>query len=121
MGLPGGNRPVLLGAALVWLKFPKRDEERRLLAAYQAEDAAEPAPTPEVAPDTQPATWPLLRLEIRGEVKNEKHEQRERGDDQQSAHDDVRGTPTPAKTNLVVPQTVHVAVLSPRTPGDETA
>ena len=30
---------VLLGAALVCLKFPKRDEERRLLASYQAEDA----------------------------------------------------------------------------------
>jgi len=30
---------VLLGAALVFLKFPKRDEERRLLASYQAEDA----------------------------------------------------------------------------------
>src|SRR6185312_1138649 len=26
---------VLLGAVLVWLKFPKRDEERRLLAEYQ--------------------------------------------------------------------------------------
>jgi MFS family permease len=30
---------VVLGAALVFLMFPKRDEERRLLAAYQAEDA----------------------------------------------------------------------------------
>jgi MFS-type transporter involved in bile tolerance (Atg22 family) len=30
---------VLLGAALVWFKFPKRDDERRLLAEYQAEDA----------------------------------------------------------------------------------
>jgi MFS family permease len=47
---------VVLGAALVWLKFPKRDEERRLLAAYQAEDAGEPAPAPEVTPDPQPAT-----------------------------------------------------------------
>ena len=47
---------VVLGAVLVWLKFPKRDEERRLLAAYQAEDAAESAPTPEVAPNPQPAT-----------------------------------------------------------------
>ena len=31
---------VLLGAALVWFKFPKRDDEQRLLAGYQAEDAA---------------------------------------------------------------------------------
>ena len=31
---------VVLGAALVFLAFPKRDQERRLLAAYQAEDAA---------------------------------------------------------------------------------
>jgi MFS transporter, DHA2 family, multidrug resistance protein len=39
---------VLLGATLVFLMFPKRDEETRLLAAYQAEDSgataeAEPA------------------------------------------------------------------------------
>jgi hypothetical protein len=47
---------VLLGAALVWLKFPKRDEERRLLTEYQAEDAAEPSSAPEVMPDPQPAT-----------------------------------------------------------------
>jgi MFS family permease len=31
---------VLLGAALVWFKFPKRDDEQRLLAEYAAEDAA---------------------------------------------------------------------------------
>jgi DHA2 family multidrug resistance protein-like MFS transporter len=39
---------VFLGAALVFFMFPKRDEERRLLASYQAEDAAgasEPAHT----------------------------------------------------------------------------
>jgi DHA2 family multidrug resistance protein-like MFS transporter len=30
---------VVLGAALVFLMFPNHDEERRLLAAYQAEDA----------------------------------------------------------------------------------
>jgi MFS transporter, DHA2 family, multidrug resistance protein len=47
---------VLLGAALVWLKFPKRDEERRLLASYQAEDTAEPAPMPEALVDPEPAT-----------------------------------------------------------------
>jgi MFS family permease len=31
---------VLLGAALVFLKFPRRADERRLLAAYHAEDTA---------------------------------------------------------------------------------
>ena len=31
---------VLLGAALVWFKFPKRGDEQRLLAGYQAEDSA---------------------------------------------------------------------------------
>ena len=30
---------VLLGAALVWFKFPRRDDERALLEHYQAEDA----------------------------------------------------------------------------------
>lgn len=35
---------VLLGAALVWFVFPRRDAERALLAAYEAEDAP-------VAPD----------------------------------------------------------------------
>lgn len=30
---------VLAGAALVWFAFPKRDDERRLLDAYHAEDA----------------------------------------------------------------------------------
>ena len=29
---------VLLGAALVFLKFPKHEEEERLLASYRAED-----------------------------------------------------------------------------------
>ena len=33
---------ILLGFALVYLKFPKRDDERALLARYQAEDAAAP-------------------------------------------------------------------------------
>jgi MFS transporter, DHA2 family, multidrug resistance protein len=50
---------VLLGATLVFLKFPRADEEKRLLAAYEAEDkAAETAtgavPTGAAAP--QPAT-----------------------------------------------------------------
>ncbi len=29
---------ILLGAALVFLRFPRREEEQRLLAQYQAED-----------------------------------------------------------------------------------
>lgn len=37
---------VLIGAALVFLRFPARDEERRLLAEYQALDAASVAGTP---------------------------------------------------------------------------
>jgi hypothetical protein len=31
---------VVLGAALVFFRFPKRDEERRLLAQYHQEDGA---------------------------------------------------------------------------------
>jgi MFS family permease len=34
---------VLLGAALVFLKFPKNEDEKRLLAAYHAEDQGEAA------------------------------------------------------------------------------
>jgi len=43
---------VLGGAALVFVMFPKRDEERRLLAQYQAMDTAEPTvgPSPSAAP-----------------------------------------------------------------------
>ena len=33
---------ILLGAALVFFLFPKKDDEQRLLAEYQAEDAAAP-------------------------------------------------------------------------------
>src|SRR5262249_42694321 len=36
---------VLLGATLVYLKFPRREEEERLLAEYHAEDTGEPAPS----------------------------------------------------------------------------
>ncbi|HKG38483.1 MAG TPA: MFS transporter [Conexibacter sp.] len=36
---------VLLGAALVWFRFPKHDEERALLAEYHAEDTAAAAPS----------------------------------------------------------------------------
>jgi MFS family permease len=43
---------VLLGATLVFFKFPKREQERRLLAEYQVEDA--PA-TPEKPPAADPA------------------------------------------------------------------
>ncbi len=42
---------VLLGATLVFFMFPKREEERSLLAQYQAEDtAAPPEPPPEGVP-----------------------------------------------------------------------
>ncbi|HEY7691856.1 MAG TPA: MFS transporter [Gaiellaceae bacterium] len=42
---------VLLGAALVWFAFPKQADERRLLAAYRAEDdaTAPPAAAPPLA------------------------------------------------------------------------
>ena len=30
---------ILIGAAIVFFLFPKRDEEQRLLASYHAEDA----------------------------------------------------------------------------------
>ena len=42
---------VLLGATLVFFKFPKREEERRLLAEYHAEDAVGP---PEPPPEGRP-------------------------------------------------------------------
>jgi EmrB/QacA subfamily drug resistance transporter len=44
---------ILLGAALVFFRFPKREAEERLLAAYRAEDAAavEPGDAPVPAPD----------------------------------------------------------------------
>ena len=42
---------VLLGAALVFFKFPRHDEERRLLAEYHVQDtAATPAQPPAPAP-----------------------------------------------------------------------
>jgi hypothetical protein len=47
---------VLLGATLVFLMFPKRDEERALLARYGAEDAA--AGPAEPPPDAAPARTP---------------------------------------------------------------
>ena len=48
---------VLLGAALVYVKFPKRDEERRLLARYREQDAPVPQPT-QPAPQPVPASQP---------------------------------------------------------------
>ena len=48
---------VLLGAALVYAKFPKRDEERRLLAGYREQDAPVPQPT-QPAPQPVPASQP---------------------------------------------------------------
>jgi MFS family permease len=47
---------VLLGASLVYFKFPKKDEERRLLAEYRAEDA--PLGDPPQTPALQPAPAP---------------------------------------------------------------
>ena len=37
---------ILLGAALVFFLFPKKDEEERLLASYHAEDTGEPVEEP---------------------------------------------------------------------------
>ena len=48
---------VLLGAALVFAKFPKRDEERQLLAGYREQDAPVPQPT-QPAPQPVPASQP---------------------------------------------------------------
>ena len=36
---------ILLGAALVFFLFPKKEREEELLAQYRAEDASEPPPT----------------------------------------------------------------------------
>jgi DHA2 family multidrug resistance protein-like MFS transporter len=48
---------VLLGATLVFFKFPKREAERQLLASYAAEDAggetAAPVPTPGASPQLE--------------------------------------------------------------------
>jgi MFS family permease len=48
---------VALGAVLVFLKFPKKDEERRLLAEYRTED--EQTSEAAAAPVLQPAPAPL--------------------------------------------------------------
>jgi DHA2 family multidrug resistance protein-like MFS transporter len=57
---------VLLGAALVFFMFPKRDEEKRLLAAYHAEDTGAeagvaPAPAHVPAAGEGPAVNPGSR------------------------------------------------------------
>jgi MFS transporter, DHA2 family, multidrug resistance protein len=47
---------VLLGAAIVFFRFPGRDEERRLLAEYHEQDAAGAASAPPpVAPEPAPS------------------------------------------------------------------
>jgi MFS transporter, DHA2 family, multidrug resistance protein len=52
---------VLLGAALVFFMFPKRDEEKRLLAEYHAEDTAAAPPTSEVAAEPAGGVTPRAR------------------------------------------------------------
>jgi EmrB/QacA subfamily drug resistance transporter len=49
---------VLLGAALVFFRFPHKDEERALLAAYQAEDTGRSDASPTSAPRPAPAPLP---------------------------------------------------------------
>jgi EmrB/QacA subfamily drug resistance transporter len=50
---------VLIGATLVFLRFPGRDRERELLAAYHAEDAADvPGETPAGVPSDVPRVQP---------------------------------------------------------------
>ncbi len=49
---------VLIGAALVFLKFPGRDEERRLLDEYHATDAAALTAEAPAPPATTPSTAP---------------------------------------------------------------
>ena len=46
---------ILLGATLVYFLFPQRDEERSLLAEYQAEDRPNRAATPETPAAVSPA------------------------------------------------------------------
>jgi hypothetical protein len=50
---------IVLGAALVYALFPRRGEERRLLARYHAEDTGErlpPAPAEDALPSQPAAT-----------------------------------------------------------------
>ena len=47
---------VIVGATIVFIAFPRRDEERRLLDAYHEEDATVGAPAPAASP--APASSP---------------------------------------------------------------
>ncbi|MGY1641248.1 MFS transporter [Geodermatophilus sp. SYSU D00703] len=49
---------VLLGAALVFLRFPKRDAERRLLASYRDDDPPPVGAAPEASPAERAAAGP---------------------------------------------------------------
>jgi hypothetical protein len=42
---------VVLGAALVFFAFPKKEQEQQLLAEYDAEDAGPPEDRPSPGPD----------------------------------------------------------------------
>jgi MFS transporter, DHA2 family, multidrug resistance protein len=54
---------ILLGAALVFSFFPKRDEEQALLARYHAEDTGhvEPTAAARVQPTRRRPSWPTTR------------------------------------------------------------
>jgi hypothetical protein len=52
---------ILIGAALVFLMFPRQAEEERLLAAYQAADAAEPDATRAPSTPQLPRMTPALQ------------------------------------------------------------
>jgi len=49
-----GILAVLLGAALVFLKFPRHDEERRLLDHYHQQDGPAAGPVPASSPGNAP-------------------------------------------------------------------
>ena len=49
MAYIAGIVAILLGAALIFFLFPKKDEEEALLARYHAEDVGEPVKPPATA------------------------------------------------------------------------